>query len=303
MAAEIMRRTATLPCQSAAALCALASLALWLGAGQTSRAEPSAEERLLPYVAALESRIDPRAASALAAIDGAGRRLLALRSYLRAGPDLGERWSWTGQQIADFEGSAERQALLTQIDIVRDTFERMYPGYTLFVNERVRSLDEQLASWNANDSVAAAADHLAMATLDLLSSLNRASPQRSRTVQRLAGFLAAHVPQPTPTLAAPGLSPHGQMLAIDFHVYQGDVAVAVPEFSTVAPVWDTQGWAQRLAAAVRESGARFSGPLASPREPWHYSYVRPDSDNCVMLACAPGPGRAANGHEENILTN
>jgi hypothetical protein len=285
MAAESMRCAGQVCRPASATLCALASLALWLGSGQVSRAEPSVEERLLPYVAALEPRIDPRAAAALAAIDGAGRRLLALRS-------------WTEQQIAAFEGSAERQALLAQIGVVRDTFERMNPGYTLFVNERVRSLDEQLLNWNTNESVAAAADNLATATLDLLNSLNRASPQRSRTVQRLAGFLAEHVPQPTPTLAAPGLSPHGQMLAIDFHVYQGDVAVAVP----VVTVWDEQGWAQRLAAAVRESGARFSGPLASPREPWHYNYVRQDVSDCVMFACAPAPDAGANGPEESIVT-
>jgi hypothetical protein len=302
MAAESMRCAGQVCRPASATLCALASLALWLGSGQVSRAEPSVEERLLPYVAALEPRIDPRAAAALAAIDGAGRRLLALRSYLRAGPGLDGRWSWTEQQIAAFEGSAERQALLAQIGVVRDTFERMNPSYTLFVNERVRSLDEQLLNWNTNESVAAAADNLATATLDLLNSLNRASPQRSRTVQRLAGFLAEHVPQPTPTLAAPGLSPHGQMLAIDFHVYQGDVAVAVPEFSTVVTVWDEQGWAQRLAAAVRESGARFSGPLASPREPWHYDYVRQDVSDCVMFACAPAPDAGANGPEESIVT-
>ena len=36
--------------------------------------------------------------------------------------------------------------------------------------------------------------------------------------------------------------------------------------------WDEAGWAAKLDAAVRAAGQRFVGPLASPREPWHYTY-------------------------------
>jgi hypothetical protein len=36
-------------------------------------------------------------------------------------------------------------------------------------------------------------------------------------------------------------------------------------------VWEGQGWARRLAAAMRDT--RFVGPLQSPNEPWHYEYL------------------------------
>ena len=68
----------------------------------------------------------------------------------------------------------------------------------------------------------------------------------------------------------PGLSPHGQMNAVDFHVYRGEQEIATPDSATIETVWTAQGWGDRLARAVRESGARFSGPLEVPREPWHY---------------------------------
>src|SRR5690606_40713120 len=42
-------------------------------------------------------------------ISGLERRLLAVRSYLRAGPQLPEKWSWTAQQIEAFEISPDYQ--------------------------------------------------------------------------------------------------------------------------------------------------------------------------------------------------
>jgi len=248
---------------------AVASIAM----RSATAASAESSEPLRPYVAALRSTLDARAATALDRIDGVGRQLLAIRSYLRSGPDLGHRWSWTEQQIQAFEGSAEQQALLREIGIVRATFERMNPGYTLFVNERVRSLDEQLEQWNRNDSVAAAASNLESATAALLEASGWPPAGTDRTLRRLAEFLSSHKPDPTPTLAAPGLSAHGQMNAVDFHVYRGDTPVAEPEASTIASTWDAQGWSERLRLAISESGAKFRGPLTQPREPWHYEYA------------------------------
>ena len=240
-------------------------------AAATASASPAASaEALAPYVTRLEAMVDPRAGEALRRIDGLGRRLLAVRAYLRAGTALGDRWSWSEPQIEAFEGSVEQQALLAQIDLVRKAFERLNPGYTLFVNERVRSLDEQLVNWNANESVGAAAANLEAATTSLLASAGWPPAATDRTLRDLVAFLDAHVPEPTPTLAAPGLSPHGQMNAVDFHVYRGDQEVATPDAATIETVWTAHGWSDRLARAVRESGARFSGPLEVPREPWHY---------------------------------
>jgi hypothetical protein len=62
------------------------------------------------------------------------------------------------------------------------------------------------------------------------------------------------------------------MRAIDFQVHQGETVVAGPRTSTIDTEWDGAGWSAKLDAAVRSAGQRFVGPLASPREPWHYTY-------------------------------
>ena len=187
------------------------------------------------------------------------------------GPGHGSTLELDEQQIQAFEGSAEQQALLREIGIVRATFERMNPGYTLFVNERVRSLDEQLEQWNRNDSVAAAASNLESSTAALLEASGWPPAGTDRTLRRLAEFLSSHKPDPTPTLAAPGLSAHGQMNAVDFHVYRGDTRRRAGGLN-VASTW-TRRLERRLRLAISESGAKFRGPLTKPREPWHYEYA------------------------------
>jgi hypothetical protein len=249
--------------------------ASWLAAVAGSEPAPVAGDRVAIYIAELQRRIDPRAAAALDRIDGVGRRLLALRAYLRAGTTLDERWSWTDEQIRAFEGSAHQTALLAEIALVRLQFERANPGYTLFVNEKVRSLDAQLENWDRTESVAVAGSSLEAATMTFLAAAHWPPPSSQRFMRNLAAFLESHQPDPAPTLAAPGLSPHGQMGAVDFHVYQGDSPVAEPDAAQIAPIWDGQRWSERLASAVARSGARFNGPLAAPREPWHYQYVPP----------------------------
>jgi hypothetical protein len=230
----------------------------------------SSDEILASYVQRLQHIVDPRAASALVRMDDPGRQLLAARAYVRAGDLLPQRWSWSRAKIERFHGSSQQEALLAEIDRVRKAFEQQNPGYTLFVNERVRSVEEQLTNWNSNASVGAAAANLQSSTIAFLAAAGWPPPDR--VIDRLVEFLGAHVPEPTPTLAAPGLSPHGQMNAVDFHIYRGDEEIATPDAATIASVWDAQGWGERLGRAVRDSGARFTGPLASPREPWHYHY-------------------------------
>ncbi len=190
---------------------------------------------------------DPRVGAALERIDGTGRRLLALRSYLRSREHLAERWSWTDEQIEN-------------------------PGYELWVNPQVRSLDRQIASWNGNESVAAAADALLAKAAEFVESpaFKAAKPERHK--DDFAHFLVSYLPVPTPTVAAPGLSPHGQMRAIDFQVLRDGSVVAGPKTATIDSEWDAAGWSARLDRAVREGSTRFVGPLATPREPWHYTY-------------------------------
>ena len=198
------------------------------------------------------------------------RRLLALRSYLRSGERLAERWSWSQEQIAAYAGSPEQQELDAEIARVRAEFEQANPGYTLFVNPQVRSLDIQLANWGRNESVAAAAARLLQ---DATTHFRGRPGGGTEGPAALAAFLHGYVPEPMPTVAAPGLSPHGQMRAIDFQVHRGDEIVAGPDTRTVDTTWLQEGWGGRLDAAVRAASRQFIGPLASPREPWHYTYT------------------------------
>ncbi len=215
-------------------------------------------------------------ASAVAQIKGEGPKLLALRSYLRAGPQLSERWSWTEQQIAAYEDSLERQALQLEIERVRAAFAKANPGFELYVNPAVRSIDDQIEKWNSSDSVTEAGARLLGDVEALLTSPNFPTRDAQRARQTLEAFLKAYVPEPTPTVAAPGLSPHGQMRAVDFQVEREGRTVAGPDSRTVDSVWQNQGWARKLETAVHAATDKFVGPLASPREPWHYTYT-PDA--------------------------
>jgi hypothetical protein len=217
----------------------------------------------------IAANTDPRVAEMLPRIDGVGSRLLALRSYLRSGERLSERWSWTQEQIAAYAGSIEQQELNAEVQRVREAFEQSNPGFELFVNPQVRSLDIQLASWNSNESVAAASARLVQ---DAIAYLGTASGDAARAAM-LEAFLKSYAPEPVPTVAAPGLSPHGQMRAIDFQVHRGEEIVAGPDTHTIGSTWEQGGWAARLDTAVREASRKFIGPLVSPREPWHYTYT------------------------------
>jgi hypothetical protein len=232
--------------------------------------EPAVVSELDMLAAELALKADVRVGDALPHIEGVGSRLLALRSYLRSGERLAERWSWTTEQIAAFEGSLEQQELQAEIRRVREVFERANPGYELFVNPQVRSLDIQLANWNRNESVAAASARLLR---DVVAHLGADADDNAAREDSLAAFLISYTPEPIPTVAAPGLSPHGQMRAIDFQVHRGAEIVAGPDTQTIASQWDRGGWSARLASAVREASRKFIGPLASPREPWHYTYT------------------------------
>lgn len=268
-----MHRPGSKPCAGRLLIAGLASLGIGLPLAHADRqpdaAPADAVERL---IADIGDQLDPRVAEVLPRIDGTGRRLLALRSYLRSSNRIAERWSWTQEQIAAYEGSPEHSGLLAEIEKVREAFTRENPGYELWVNPQVRSLDRQLDSWNTNESVTEAAAGLATAADALVVSPSFPAHDPAAARKSLETFLGNFQPAPTPTVAAPGLSPHGQMRAVDFQVHHGDAIVAGPKTATIATEWDAAGWSAKLDAAVRAASSRFVGPLASPREPWHYTY-------------------------------
>jgi hypothetical protein len=213
-----------------------------------------------------------QAKDALQRIDGKARQLLAVRGYLRSGQQLQSRWSWSAEEIRAHEASQEYADLLAEIALVRARFEAANPGYSLYANTMARSLDLQLQRWNSNKSVGVIAGRLqAAAEHELARSTYPAHPD-ARATLRFAEFLRAWRPIPTAApLAAPGLSLHGRSGAIDFQIVQGGRIIAPTEVAQVRSVWEEQGWASRLAAAMRDT--RFVGPLQSPNEPWHYEYV------------------------------
>ncbi len=233
------------------------------------KAVDEAGSKLGGYVRAAAADLAPEQREALGRIETDGRRMLALRGYLRAGRDAASRWAWSRERIESYEKSSEYAAALAEIEKVRREFEGANPGYTLHVNTQVRSLDEQLQKWNENDSVARAGEELLARAREELTGPSYAEAPSAADAQRFEQFLRGTTTRVTPTLAVPGLSPHGQSRAFDFQVMRGSQLIAGP---SGAGAWDTEGWTEKVRAAVTRASTKFTGPLASPREPWHYDY-------------------------------
>jgi hypothetical protein len=229
----------------------------------------AADGKVESYVRALAANLTPEQREALGRVKGDARRVLALRGYLRAGRDTAARWAWSRERIVSYERSPEYAAALAEIGKVRREFESANPGYTLRVNTQVRSLDEQLEKWKENDSVARAGEELLQQVREELAAPSYAEPPNASDVQRFERFLRGATMRSTPTLAVPGFSPHGQSRAFDFQVMRGSQLIAGP---SGAGAWDKEGWTEKVREAVTRASTKFTGPLASPREPWHYDY-------------------------------
>jgi hypothetical protein len=230
----------------------------------------SSEARIQAWVDEASAGLDPRVIDALSGIVGADRRLLAVRAYLRAGDTLPERWSWSQQRLESYASTPEGKAAGTDIDAVCAAFSKANPGFTLEVNRQPRSLEVQLAHWNDNASVKATADSL-IRQLELRFAGTPGIPSEAA----LRSALVDWQPPAAATLAAPGLSPHGQGRAFDFQVVRDGRVVAGLDAASAQSRWDAAGWTQRLKSAMQAAGSRFVGPLQSPYEPWHYAYTPP----------------------------
>jgi hypothetical protein len=231
-------------------------------------AEP--EQRLEQYLDRATATLSVHAVETLTKIEGTPRRLLAARSYLRAGEGLGTRWSWSAEEIRAHMKSAEYRALIAETEQVRRRFEAQNPGYTLYANTEARSLELQITRYNTNKSVERAANHLQKSALAEVFRPEYDSPADAKSVERFKKFLTGWRPPTAAALAAPGISRHGQLRAIDFQIMKDGAIVAPTETATVKRNWDAPGWTEKLQAAM--SGTKFRGPLRSPYEPWHYEY-------------------------------
>jgi hypothetical protein len=228
---------------------------------------------LSPSLSQLIADQNSDVAQTLQRIEGTGRRLLALRSYLRTRGSLAARWSWSQAQIDAYRESDEYRDLLAEIDRIRAKFEAANPGFELYANTEVRSLDQQVERWNSNATIGKIAATLEQDACE--SFANGGSPAKHSNA--LGDFLTRWQPELPPPLAAPGLSLHGRARAIDFQVHNGNRVVAGPETAEIASTWIAQGWSRKLNAAVRAGSMKFEGPLKMPNEPWHYEYRPQDS--------------------------
>jgi hypothetical protein len=220
--------------------------------------------------AVLTELAPPPSDQALTQIPDAGRKLLALRSYLRYGPKITERWSWTEAEIKAFQGSPEQQALLAEIAAVNEHFKAANPGHELYVHGTVRSLDEQIAKWNTNESVGAVAEEILNAYMTAFG--DRGLQPARADVERVATWLRGFQPSKRANLAAPGLTLHGRASAIDFQIMKDGRIYAGANEKHVESLWRAEGWDQKLKASMDAAGPSFSGPLTNPNEPWHYDY-------------------------------
>jgi hypothetical protein len=239
----------------------------WILVAGAAESQPGRLER---YLKAVQSQLPAPAAAALDRIDGTPRRLLAARGYLRNVDRLSSRWSWSEEQIDSYERSAEYQALLAEVGVVKMRFERANRGYQLYANTEVRSLDDQLQKWNSNPSVRKIAQSLYDRALAELNDRSYSPQPDATSTARFALFLSQWMPTRPAPLASPGLSLHGQARAIDFQVMKDGVIVAGTDMADSDAVWSKRGWTRKLRNAVQ--GTRFVGPLKQPNEPWHYEY-------------------------------
>jgi hypothetical protein len=237
------------------------------------RVQSNATPKLGRYMNAISAALDSRPRAALTRIDGTARQLLALRGYLRSEGNLGAKWSWTAEEIKQFESSAEYRAALNEVEKVRRKFAERNPGYDLYVNTQVRTLEKQIRFWNETKSVQVAADGLLAAALRELNGSAYDDAPSPASLNRFRQFLKSARLEVAPTVATPGLSQHGQLRAFDFQVQRGQQLVAGTDSASIVPVWEGQGWAKKLKDAVFAASSKFKGPLQSPREPWHYDYV------------------------------
>jgi hypothetical protein len=247
-----------------------AAFVLLLSGGVMQTACASNEVSLVEHLNAVSRTLNPPVQATLEQIPALDRRLLALRAYVRAGSTVESRWSWTKDEIRTYQGSDDYRQLIEDLAKVSETFERQNPGYTLFANTEVRSLDVQIERWNSNPRVGTTAANLRAATLGMLER----APVRpsAASLQEFKSFLASWRPSPVSPLAAPGLSMHGRMRAVDFQIMRNGRIVAATEVGAVASQWEAPGWARKLKQAVVSAGVGFEGPLKSPNEPWHYEY-------------------------------
>jgi hypothetical protein len=199
-------------------------------------------------------------------------RLAALRRYLRFQKDNGrtsihDSWAWTARESNTKLTEEPARTLMANAETVQRTFAISNKGYTLALSP-LRPLAKQVELWNKNVGVQGAAAKIKAEMLVELAKAEYNSPPGKTDIERFMPILREVAIKPEPGNAAPGLSAHGQMRAVDFVVMNGSTEVATTDTGTSETVWRQKGWAKKLADETKNAG--FSGPLTVPDEPWHW---------------------------------
>jgi hypothetical protein len=223
-----------------------------------------------PLTMILEELAPAPANQALRGIPDLGRKLLALRIYLRTGSGLARRWSWTDEEIEAFKASPEHKALMDEVAAVSAHFVQTNPGFQIYVNSNVRSLNVQIHGWNSNESVGIAAEEILSKWNDQFGA--DAQSWKDLDPKKVRKWLYGFEGTTRPAIAAPGLSFHGQARAIDFQVMQNGTIIAGTNSKQIERDWRATKWDLKLKESILAAGPSFRGPLTSPDEPWHYEY-------------------------------
>lgn len=192
--------------------------------------------------------------------------LLALRRYVQKEKYIDARWAWTTEQYRHNPLYAQTNR---EIEKVKEWFRTANPGYKLEASP-FRDLERQVKLWKGNKKVhAGAADVTRKCVAEIM---HYPDPPDPPAIKKFRSFLGRCDVKPKTTSAAPGLSDHGRMHAVDFVVKHGRATIASTSTEHIPDQWMAPpGWAQKLKAAITQSGSLFDGPLPDPPEPWHYT--------------------------------
>lgn len=206
------------------------------------------------------------------------------------------KWAWTSEDVQKYMSSEDGKKLKERIAAVSKNFQQQtgLSGYTLDHASLERTLDTQISLWKGNWSVAKLGPQLVTKLNAALVAGKYPDPPTDDSLAKfykaLRGTTLDPVANPnnpkktysTPTNAAPGMSDHGRLSAIDFIVKQNGKAV-VGTATAQIDKWKEKvegrvSYAEGLKAAVTKLNSDagttiFDGPLAAPEEPWHYIYI------------------------------
>ncbi len=237
-------------------------------------AVPEQARKTQTYLDATARLLDKRMQGALKGVDDIGKRLLALKYYLKRRGAIKSSWAWTRAQAMRYKKSKDYTRSISELMKLRKVFEEMNPGFSLKANTDIRGVGDQVDLWNQTPSVEASSKSLLEKTVKELSDTTWPENPDKKALSRFQSFLSKAKVPVVPTVAVPGFSQHGQLRAFDIVIVAGGRIVAGTDAGSVRSVWDASGWTAKLKEAIDSASIHFSGPLHTPYEPWHYEFVR-----------------------------